>query len=144
MALTTIIVTVITLVLSGISFAVYKFIKLKRVIDSDRLASQVQIGLENQGYSSLQSALAQAQNNLDGSISRVLGETVAQAVDLAETLNDSKSRRRQAYPTCGAEGHTARKQARSKANQLCRLLTEICLQHAAGDSKDLKKLSKVC
>jgi hypothetical protein len=144
MALTTIIVTVITLILAGASFAVYKFIKLKRVIDDDRVAGQIQTGLEDQGYSSLQSALAQAQKNLDGNISRVLEATVAKAVDLAETLNDSKSRRSQSYSTRGTEGHPARKQARSKANQLCRLLTEVCLQYAAGDSQDLQKLSKMC
>lgn len=144
MALTTIIVTVTTLVFSGASFAVYKFIKLKRVINDDRLAGQIQTGLENQGHSSLQVALAQARNSLDGNVARALEATVAQAVDLAETLNDSQPRKGQAYAPRGAEGLIARKQARNKANALCRLLTEVCLQYATGGSQDPKKPPKVC
>lgn len=139
MALTTIIVTVLTFVLFGVSLTVYKFVKLKRVLEDDQLEGQTQTILRSRGHPDLRAALAKAQTALDGHALVALKATVTEALALSELLDES-------MPPTGikadADGtgvrEMANRQARSRNNRLCHYLTELCLAHVNDSSPDQK------
>lgn len=124
MALTTIIVTAVTFVLFGVSLIVYKFFKLKRVLNDDQL--EVQAALRNRGHPSLRSALDQAEAILDGHRLVALQKTVTEALALSAILDQWDTHRADVIE--------------SKVNQLCQYLTELCLAHVNDSSLDQNNL----
>jgi hypothetical protein len=141
MALTTIIVTALTFVLFGVSLMVYKFVKLKKILNDDQLEGQAQAVLRDRWHPDLRAALSQAQTALDEHTSVTLEATVTEALALSELFNGC-------MPPTGVEtdAHTAgvpqmaNQRARSGINRLCHYLTKLCLAHVT-DSSQTKKIS---
>lgn len=132
MSVTTIIVTTLTLVLFGASFAFYRFVKLKSVLSGCEAKGgpngQSQTALQRQQYFILRSALVQAQDGLSSRMSSALEAIVSDALILSAILENPKTSVGTESAVHGAH-LSMEEQARAKVNSLHCSIAELCLAY---------------